>query len=156
MAHVHGGDRAAGLVDDSLRHAVTKLAHVHFPATDRSAHRVRRLGEQPWRIHTVGAPGIDGIAVAAAPWTGHVLSGSNLGSVSERHDRGTNQTASTSWDAVANPTSGSYSGSVSANSSTAGAAAIAIFRGPLPIGRRRSAFPPQRARNPIADVRRCR
>src|SRR5215207_2866655 len=66
VAHVHGGDRAAGLVDDSLRHAVTKLAHVHFPATGESARRVRRLGEQPWRIHAVGAPGIDGIADAAA------------------------------------------------------------------------------------------
>src|SRR5688572_7632485 len=68
VAHVHGGDRAAGLVDDSLRHAVTKLSHIHFPATVQSAERVRRLGEQPWRIHRVGSPGIDGIRTTAAPW----------------------------------------------------------------------------------------
>lgn len=61
VAHVHGGDRALGQIDDSLRHAITKLAHVHFPATSASARRIARLGEDRWRIHTVGAPGIDGI-----------------------------------------------------------------------------------------------
>ena len=40
VAHVHGGDRAAGQADDSLRHAITKLAHVHFPATAGSERRV--------------------------------------------------------------------------------------------------------------------
>src|SRR5207248_3907783 len=45
VAHVHGGDRALGQVDDSLRHAITKLAHVHFPATRQSAHRLQRVGE---------------------------------------------------------------------------------------------------------------
>jgi UDP-hydrolysing UDP-N-acetyl-D-glucosamine 2-epimerase len=68
VAHVHGGDRAQGQVDDSLRHAITKLAHVHFPATSQSAQRIARLGEQAWRIHTVGAPGIDGVWQQAAPW----------------------------------------------------------------------------------------
>jgi UDP-hydrolysing UDP-N-acetyl-D-glucosamine 2-epimerase len=68
VAHVHGGDRALGQVDDALRHAITKLAHVHFPATRESARRIRRLGEDAWRIHAVGAPGIDGITDAAAPW----------------------------------------------------------------------------------------
>jgi GDP/UDP-N,N'-diacetylbacillosamine 2-epimerase (hydrolysing) len=61
VAHVHGGDRALGQVDDSLRHAITKLAHVHFPATLASATRIKRLGEDPWRIHRVGSPGLDGI-----------------------------------------------------------------------------------------------
>src|SRR5205823_3026318 len=37
LAHVHGGDRAQGQVDDTLRHAITKLAHIHFPATKQSA-----------------------------------------------------------------------------------------------------------------------
>jgi UDP-hydrolysing UDP-N-acetyl-D-glucosamine 2-epimerase len=68
VAHVHGGDRALGQVDDTLRHAITKLSHVHFAATPQSARRIARLGEQPWRIHTVGAPGIDGIRSQAAPW----------------------------------------------------------------------------------------
>jgi UDP-hydrolysing UDP-N-acetyl-D-glucosamine 2-epimerase len=61
VAHVHGGDRALGQVDDSLRHAITKLAHVHFPATQSSAHRIQKLGEDPSHVHVVGSPGIDGI-----------------------------------------------------------------------------------------------
>ena len=66
VAHVHGGDRAAGQVDDSLRHAIAKLAHVHYPATRQSARRILRLGEDRWRIHRVGSPGLDGIVEAAA------------------------------------------------------------------------------------------
>lgn len=62
VAHVHGGDRALGQVDDSLRHAITKLAHLHFPATRQSARRIVRLGEDSWRIHRVGAPGLDTLA----------------------------------------------------------------------------------------------
>jgi UDP-hydrolysing UDP-N-acetyl-D-glucosamine 2-epimerase len=61
LAHVHGGDRALGQVDDSLRHAISKLAHVHFAATRESGERLFRLGEDRERIHVVGAPGIDGI-----------------------------------------------------------------------------------------------
>ena len=68
VAHVHGGDRALGQVDDALRHAITKLAHVHFPATAASAARLLRLGEDRWRIHRVGSPGIVGIAADAAGW----------------------------------------------------------------------------------------
>jgi UDP-hydrolysing UDP-N-acetyl-D-glucosamine 2-epimerase len=60
VAHVHGGDRALGIVDDSLRHAITKLAHLHFPATKLAAQRIRRMGEDGWRVHRVGSPGIDG------------------------------------------------------------------------------------------------
>ncbi|HEY8667123.1 MAG TPA: UDP-N-acetylglucosamine 2-epimerase [Tepidisphaeraceae bacterium] len=66
VAHVHGGDRALGQVDDSLRHAITKLAHVHFPATAASAERIGKLGEDAWRIHRVGSPGVDGIEKEAA------------------------------------------------------------------------------------------
>jgi UDP-hydrolysing UDP-N-acetyl-D-glucosamine 2-epimerase len=61
VAHVHGGDRALGQVDDSLRHAITKLSHIHFAATKQSAARILKLGEDAWRIFDVGAPGIDGI-----------------------------------------------------------------------------------------------
>ena len=61
VAHVHGGDKAQGQVDDALRHAITKLAHLHFAATRQSAARIRKLGEDPSRIHIVGAPGLDGI-----------------------------------------------------------------------------------------------
>jgi len=66
IAHVHGGDRALGQIDDSLRHAITKLAHIHFPATRQSAARLVKLGEDNWRIHRVGSPGIDGIRAEAA------------------------------------------------------------------------------------------
>jgi GDP/UDP-N,N'-diacetylbacillosamine 2-epimerase (hydrolysing) len=68
VAHVHGGDRAMGLVDDALRHAITKLAHIHFPATVESAERIARLGEDPWRIHRVGSPGLDDLS-DAEPWS---------------------------------------------------------------------------------------
>ena len=67
VAHIHGGDRAFGLIDDSLRHAITKLAHIHFPATAQSAHRIAKLGEDPWRIFRAGSPGLDGIRDRAAP-----------------------------------------------------------------------------------------
>src|SRR5207253_7529082 len=66
VAHVHGGDRAAGQADDSLRHAITKLAHIHFPATRQSAARIRKLGENAWRIFRAGTPGIDQIRTTAA------------------------------------------------------------------------------------------
>jgi GDP/UDP-N,N'-diacetylbacillosamine 2-epimerase (hydrolysing) len=66
VAHVHGGDRALGQIDDSLRHAIAKLAHIHFPATAESARRIGRLGEDTWRIHHVGSPGLDGIGQSAA------------------------------------------------------------------------------------------
>lgn len=61
LAHIHGGDLAEGDFDDSLRHAITKLAHLHFPATSQAARRIVRMGEDQWRVHTVGAPGLDRI-----------------------------------------------------------------------------------------------
>lgn len=67
LAHVHGGDRAAGQVDDSLRHAISKLAHLHFPATKQSARRLAKMGENAWRIHRAGSPGVDQIRAQAAP-----------------------------------------------------------------------------------------
>ncbi|MGE5611787.1 MAG: UDP-N-acetylglucosamine 2-epimerase [Bacillota bacterium] len=69
VAHVHGGDRALGQTDDSLRHAITKLAHIHFPATQQSARRIQRLGEDSYRIHRIGSPGNDRIAQNAATWS---------------------------------------------------------------------------------------
>lgn len=59
LAHVHGGDVAPGDFDDSVRHAITKLAHLHFVATRRSQQRVLKLGEQRRRVFRVGAPGLD-------------------------------------------------------------------------------------------------
>jgi GDP/UDP-N,N'-diacetylbacillosamine 2-epimerase (hydrolysing) len=59
LAHIHGGDVAAGDFDDSLRHAITKLAHLHFAATRRSAQRIIRMGERREHVYVVGAPGLD-------------------------------------------------------------------------------------------------
>jgi GDP/UDP-N,N'-diacetylbacillosamine 2-epimerase (hydrolysing) len=76
VAHVHGGDRALGDVDDSLRHAITKLAHIHLVATEDAARRVRRLGEESSRIFCVGAPGLDemrAIRRPSADWLRHTL-----------------------------------------------------------------------------------
>lgn len=58
IAHIHGGD-ISGNVDEPVRHAITKLAHVHFAATKESADRIIKMGEEPWRVHVVGAPGLD-------------------------------------------------------------------------------------------------
>lgn len=69
VAHVHGGDRALGQVDDALRHSISKLAHLHFPATAQSARRLKKMGEDPWRIVRVGSPGVDDIAATAAHWS---------------------------------------------------------------------------------------
>jgi UDP-N-acetylglucosamine 2-epimerase (non-hydrolysing)/GDP/UDP-N,N'-diacetylbacillosamine 2-epimerase (hydrolysing) len=68
VAHIHGGDRAIGQIDDSLRHAISKLAHLHFPATRESAGRLIRLGEDRHRVKCFGAPGIDGIRGSAESW----------------------------------------------------------------------------------------
>ena len=70
VAHIHGGDRAEGVADEAMRHAITKLAHVHFPASAESAARIARLGEDAARIHLVGSPAVDGIA-SIGPATDH-------------------------------------------------------------------------------------
>ena len=60
IAHIHGGD-VSSTVDDSARHAITKLANIHFPATEKSASRIKQMGENPDNIFVVGAPGLDSI-----------------------------------------------------------------------------------------------
>ncbi len=60
IAHVQGGD-VSGSLDEPVRHAITKLAHIHFPSTELSAERIRRMGEEEWRIHVVGDTHIDQI-----------------------------------------------------------------------------------------------
>lgn len=66
VAHVHGGDRAQGQADDALRHAITKLSHFHFAATQQSRERILKLGEQAENTFLVGTPGLDGITMDAA------------------------------------------------------------------------------------------
>lgn len=60
IVHVCGGERS-GSIDDSMRHAISKLAHVHAVATEGSRERLLRMGEESARIHVVGAPGLVGI-----------------------------------------------------------------------------------------------
>jgi len=59
VVHVHGGEVTKGCIDESIRHAVTKLAHVHFPATRDGAERIIKLGERRANVHVVGAPALD-------------------------------------------------------------------------------------------------
>ncbi len=60
VAHIHGGDAAiGGNIDDSNRYAITKFAHVHFAATAKHAERIVNMGEDEWRVHTVGSPALD-------------------------------------------------------------------------------------------------
>jgi len=61
IAHINGGDVALGDIDDNLRHAITKLSHLHFPSTRKSAERILKLGEEKWRVFEVGALTLDTI-----------------------------------------------------------------------------------------------
>lgn len=61
IAHLHGGDLTQGAYDDSCRHAITKLSHLHFPALPQHAERIRAMGEESWRIHLAGAPALDAL-----------------------------------------------------------------------------------------------
>lgn len=62
IAHIHGGDSMDGaVIDDSIRHSITKFAHLHFPASAKSAERIQNLGEEEWRITISGAPGLDDV-----------------------------------------------------------------------------------------------
>ena len=59
-AHIEGGDiTEGGALDDSVRHAMTKLAHIHFTTNQQASNRLLAMGEAPWRVHTVGFPAID-------------------------------------------------------------------------------------------------
>ena len=59
-AHIEGGDvTEGGALDDSVRHAMTKLAHLHFTTNEDAARRIRVMGEEPWRVFNVGFPAID-------------------------------------------------------------------------------------------------
>lgn len=61
MAHLFGGDVTEGAIDEAIRHAITKMSHLHFATNADSARRLTRLGEDPARVFTVGSPGIDSI-----------------------------------------------------------------------------------------------
>lgn len=62
-AHIEGGDLTeGGALDDSVRHAMSKLSHLHFTTNQQATNRLLAMGEEPWRVHTVGLPAIDVIS----------------------------------------------------------------------------------------------
>jgi UDP-hydrolysing UDP-N-acetyl-D-glucosamine 2-epimerase len=67
IAHIHGGEATEGLIDEAIRHAVTKMSHLHFVAAPEYRRRVIQLGEQPRNVYQVGAPGLDHLTRAALP-----------------------------------------------------------------------------------------
>ena len=61
IAHCHGGEATEGVIDESIRHSITKMSHLHFTATDSFKKRVIQLGEQPDNVFNFGALGIENI-----------------------------------------------------------------------------------------------
>jgi UDP-hydrolysing UDP-N-acetyl-D-glucosamine 2-epimerase len=61
IVHLHGGEQTEGAFDDALRHAITKLSHLHFVSHEEYRRRVLALGEDPATVHVVGAPGLDNL-----------------------------------------------------------------------------------------------
>ncbi len=59
IAHIEGGEVSQGAIDDHIRNALTKLAHIHFTSTQTARRRVIAMGEEPWRVHHAGAPSLD-------------------------------------------------------------------------------------------------
>jgi UDP-hydrolysing UDP-N-acetyl-D-glucosamine 2-epimerase len=59
VAHLHGGEVTEGAMDNQIRHAITKLAHLHLTSAEEHTRRIVAMGEEAWRVHTVGAPGLD-------------------------------------------------------------------------------------------------
>ena len=59
MAHIEGGEISQGAIDDQVRNALTKMAHIHFTSTETARRRVIAMGEEPWRVHRAGAPSLD-------------------------------------------------------------------------------------------------
>jgi UDP-N-acetylglucosamine 2-epimerase (non-hydrolysing)/GDP/UDP-N,N'-diacetylbacillosamine 2-epimerase (hydrolysing) len=59
IAHIEGGEISEGAIDNAVRHALTKMSHVHFTSTFESRDRVISMGEEEWRVHRAGAPSMD-------------------------------------------------------------------------------------------------
>ena len=74
VGHLHGGEVSRGGLDESMRHAITKLAHLHFTATEQNRRRTIRMGERPDCVFTVGAPGLDDV-MAMKIWSRTELEG---------------------------------------------------------------------------------
>ena len=62
IAHIHGGEATEGLIDEAIRHSITKMSHLHFTSAEPFRRKVIQLGEQPSSVYNVGALGLDNIA----------------------------------------------------------------------------------------------
>lgn len=67
IAHIEGGERSEGAIDDAVRNALTKMSHVHFTSTFAARERVIAMGEEPWRVHRAGAPSLDHLRKSTLP-----------------------------------------------------------------------------------------
>lgn len=67
IAHIEGGDVSEGAVDDAVRNALTKMAHLHFTPTEQARRRVLAMGEEPWRVIRSGAPSLDHLVHSEIP-----------------------------------------------------------------------------------------
>lgn len=61
VAHIHGGESTEGLIDEPIRHSITKMSHLHFVSTEFYARRIVQMGEEPWRVAVSGAPSLDNL-----------------------------------------------------------------------------------------------
>jgi len=67
IAHIEGGEVSQGAIDDHVRNALTKMAGLHFTSNENARRRVISMGEEPWRVHTAGAPSLDHLRRSALP-----------------------------------------------------------------------------------------
>ena len=70
IAHIHGGELTKGLIDEAIRHSITKMSHIHFVTTNTYKNRVVQLGENPKKVFNVGAPGICLLYTSPSPRDG--------------------------------------------------------------------------------------
>ncbi len=59
IAHIHGGETTEGLIDEAIRHSITKMAHLHFTSAEIHSRRLLQMGEHPSKVQNVGAPGLE-------------------------------------------------------------------------------------------------
>ncbi|AEA44169.1 UDP-N-acetylglucosamine 2-epimerase [Fluviicola taffensis] len=67
VAHLSGGEVTEGATDNQIRHAVTKMSHIHFPTTEIYGENIRKMGEEDWRICVAGEPGLDDVLHLVVP-----------------------------------------------------------------------------------------
>jgi len=67
IAHIEGGELSEGAIDDAVRHALTKMSHIHFTSTEAARRRIIAMDEEAWRVHRAGAPSLDHLRRSTLP-----------------------------------------------------------------------------------------